>query len=175
MSSTRVRPSKCGRASTPTGSTWCRSDARNARGRIPDGVRRWEWLGRRDPHELRDTDDVNATDTVREYPNAFDPDRDAIDPDSHRVSNDNRSRDGPDTGHDDGLRHDDNVRSESHRGRGCSSRVAERRIEQHAMGLDRLRNPCGGRPHRRDRVVVAETLRPGEGKTTRPRRRTTSD
>ena len=39
---------------------------------------------------------------------------------------------------------------------------AGRRIEQHAVGLDRIRNSRGGGPHRRDRLVVAETLRPCE-------------
>jgi hypothetical protein len=30
------------------------------------------------------------------------------------------------------------------------------------VGLDRIRNSRGGSPHRRDRLVVAETLRPCE-------------
>jgi hypothetical protein len=43
------------------------------------------------------------------------------------------------------------------------------------VGLDRLRNPRGGRPRRRDRLVVAKTLRPWDDRSTRARRRATFD
>jgi len=138
-------------------------------------VRRREWLGRRDADERRDTDDTDAFDAVRDHSDAIDSDGDhsdaidsdgdrfdAIDPDCHGVPNDNGGRGNPATSHDNGLQCHDNVWSQSCRGRsrGCGRGVAERGIEQHAVGLDRVRNSRGGGPHRRDRLVVAETLRP---------------
>jgi hypothetical protein len=41
------------------------------------------------------------------------------------------------------------------------------------VGLDRLRNSCGGGPHRRDRLVVAQTLRRCEDDGAGARRRAT--
>jgi hypothetical protein len=133
-------------------------------------VWRGEWLGGRDPHELGHTNDADAIDADGDHP-------DETDPDGHGVSNDNRGRSGAHTTDDDDLRLHDNVRSKSRRRRcrGCSSCVAKRRVEQHAVGLDRLRDPRGGRPRRRDRLVVAKTLRPWEDKSSRAQRRTTFD
>ena len=123
---------------------------------------RREWLGRRDADERRRTDDTNAIVPDCDRSDAIDPDcdrPDAIDfdgdrPDSHGVPNDNRRRSFPATRHDDELRRNNNVRSESRRRRGRSG-LAERRIEQYAMGLDRVRDSRGGGPHRRNCLVVA--------------------
>ena len=149
-------------------------------------MRRREWLGGQDADERRDTDDADAIDSDAVRSDAIDPDRDrsdAIDPDRDRsdainsdgdrsdaidhdsdgVPNDNRCGIPP-TRHHNGLPNHD-VWSQSRGGGGRSrggSGVAGRRIEQHAVGLDCLRNSRGGGPHRRDRLVVAETLRPCE-------------
>jgi hypothetical protein len=138
---------------------------------------RRERLGGRDADELRITDGANAINPDGDHPDSIDPDgdrADAGDPDCHGVPDYNRSRSIPATSHDDELQRHDNVRSESRCCRGRSSRVAERRIEQHAMGLDRVRNSRGGGPHRRNCLVVAQALRSceaeGAGARTRVRR-----
>jgi hypothetical protein len=146
-------------------------------------VRRREWLGSQDVDERRDTDDADAIDPDAVRSDAIDPDRDrsdaidhdsdrsdainsdrdrsdAIDRDRNGVPNDDR-RGIPTTSHDNGLHYHD-VWSQSRGGGGRSrggSSGAGRRIEQHAVGLDCLRNSRGGGHHRRDRLVVAETLR----------------
>ena len=141
-----------------------------------------ERLGSQDAVERRNTDDPDAIDPDAVRSDAIDPDRDrsdAIDPDRDRsdsinsdgdrsdaidrdrngVPNDNR-RGIPATSHDNGLHDDVWSQSGGGGGRGGGGRsVAGRRIEQHAVGLDCLRNSRGGGPHRRDRLVVAETLR----------------
>ena len=129
---------------------------------------RREWLGSRDTDERGDTDDADSIDPDGDCSDSIDADgdcSDSIDPDRHRpdchgVPNDNRRRRIPAGPHDDELWRHDNVRSESGRRRGRNGRVAERRIEQHAVGLDRLRDSRVGSPSRGDCLVVAETLRP---------------
>ena len=158
-----MRPSSRGHQSGPLlRSVWCRRDTCGARGWPCCRVRRREWLGRRDADERRDTDDADAIDPDGDRTDAIDPDGDcfdAIDPDCHGVQNDNRGRGIPAASHDNDLQCHNNVWSQSRRGRG-RRRVAERRIEQHAVGLDRLCNSRGGGHCRWDRLVVAETLRP---------------
>jgi hypothetical protein len=130
-------------------------------------VRRREWLSRGDADERRDTDDADAIDADAidsdgDRSDAIDSDGDrshTIDPDCHGVPNDNGRRGIPATGHDNGLRRHDNVGSQSRRGRGggrggCRG-VAGRGIEQHAVGLDRIRDSRRGGHHRRDHLVVA--------------------
>lgn len=171
-----MRPSTRAHWSSPLliGSACCRRDDCVARGWISGRVRWRERVGRRDPHELRDTDDTDtndtdATDALLARSDPIDADSshpNTIDPDRHGVRNDNRGRSSPAPG-------DDNVRSQSHRRRSCSSRVAERGAEQHAVGLDRLRNSRGGGPDRGDRLVVAQTLRQCEDEGAGARRRAT--
>jgi hypothetical protein len=165
-----MRPSSRGQQSgpLPIGSAWRRSDGCVVRTWVSGRVRGREWLGSRDADERRDPDDADtidpdgersdATDVLRGHSDAIDPDgkrSDPIAPDCHGVPNHNRGRGISTTSHD-------NVwgQSRCRRGSGRGSRVAERRIEQHAVGLDRLCHPRGGGPHRRDRLVVAEALRP---------------
>jgi hypothetical protein len=91
-------------------------------------MRRWEWLGRRNADQRRDTDDDDAIDALRAHSDAIDPDgSDAIDRDRHGARNDNRGRCIPATSYDNDLRCHDNVWSQSRRDRGRG--VAERRIE----------------------------------------------
>ena len=121
-------------------SAWCSSDDCVVRDWLSCRVRRREWLGRRDADERRDTDDADAIDPDGDRADAIDPDGDrphaidsdgdhpdAIDPDCYRVPNDNRGRGNPATGHDNDLRCDDDVWSQSRRGRGRGRGVAERR------------------------------------------------
>jgi len=175
------------------GSTWRRGDDRVARGWLSCRVWWRERLGSQDAVERRNSDDPDAIDPdgVRSdaiYPDrdcsdSTDPDRDgsdstdsdrdrsdAIDRDGNGVPN-NNCRGNPATSHDNDLQYHDNGWSQSGRGcgSGCGGRsVAGRRIEQHGVGLDRLRDSRGGGPHRRDRLVVAETLREEEHAGARP-------
>jgi len=141
-------------------------------------VRRREWLGSKDADHADainpDRDRSDTFDSDRDRSDIVDSDRDRsdpIDPDGDRSDTIDRHRNGvPDdnggrgipASHDNDLRYHDNDRSQSRRGGGGGRSGAGRRIEQHAVGLDRLRDSRAGGPHRRDRLVVAETLRTGE-------------